>query len=125
MSVDTFEIPGHPSQVREVRRWARDLLSGEAAPVREDVVLLLAEVVTNAIRHSDSGRGGKVGVSVEVHGAAVRCEVSDAGGRGAPRLLERPGVEHGRGLVIVRELAAEWGTRAGEDGNVTWFEVWR
>ncbi|WP_329088745.1 MULTISPECIES: hypothetical protein [unclassified Streptosporangium] len=58
------EFAGTPCSVATVRAWARHLLNGRVADtVLDDVVLLLSEVVTNSVVHSDSGRtaGGSEG----------------------------------------------------------------
>jgi hypothetical protein len=55
-------FPGRDDQVREVRRWLAGLLPG--APERDDAIVVAVELVTNAIRHTASGRGGLVMVEV-------------------------------------------------------------
>ena len=88
---------------------------------REDTVrLLISELVTNALRHSDCGQ------PVEVHASwnsKVRVEVVDHG-RGftpGPRTqpLEEPG---GFGLLLVGSLADRWGVET-EDCTTVWFEL--
>jgi anti-sigma regulatory factor (Ser/Thr protein kinase) len=48
-------------------------------------VLLVSELATNAIAHSESGRGGSFTVTVIHRAGDVRVEVADQGGTWAPR----------------------------------------
>lgn len=83
--------------------WARELLTERTtAPLLDDVLLLLSEVVTNAITHSDSGRtaGRRVTVRVIYASGDVHVEVTDreaATGTPAVRAPE-PDEDGGRGL---------------------------
>ncbi|MEZ7126741.1 ATP-binding protein [Nonomuraea sp. AD125B] len=56
-------------------------MTGSSCPVLDDVFLLLSEVVTNAVTHSDSSRApiGMVTVQIARIGTAVQVEVADAG----------------------------------------------
>ena len=78
-------FPGRDDQVREVRRWLARLLPG--APERDDVIVVAVELVTNAIRHTASGRGGLVMVEVTWCGPVLRVAVADDGARGRARAL--------------------------------------
>ncbi|WP_449062207.1 ATP-binding protein [Planomonospora algeriensis] len=122
------EFPGEEVSVPVTREWARGLLAGRlAAPVLDDVLLLLSEVVTNAITHSYSGRtaGGRVAVRVTRTSGGVHVEVADGGSvTGAPT-MHVPEVDDdgGRGLWLVNLLAAAWGSHHGEAGGSVWFRV--
>ena len=70
-------FPGRDDQVREVRRWLAGLLPG--APERDDVVVVAVELVTNAIRHTASGRGGLIVVEVTWCGPALPAPPPRAG----------------------------------------------
>jgi anti-sigma regulatory factor (Ser/Thr protein kinase) len=88
-----------------------------------DVRLLVSELVTNSVRHSDIRSGEAVRMDVSVSETALRVEVSD-GGQGfepTPRDLDRsrPG---GWGLYLVDELADRWGVVRDHLTRV-WFEV--
>ncbi|GAA1271909.1 hypothetical protein GCM10009677_26190 [Sphaerisporangium rubeum] len=110
------------------RRFIRDVL-GDRYPAVEVVVLLTSELMANAVRHSRSGSrdGGQVTVTVEVGVGVVRVDVVDEGSElEVPVVVDRGDVfcEGGRGLWLVRELAAEWGWGDGEQGRRTvWFRV--
>ena len=87
-------------------------------------MLCVSELMTNAIVHSKSGLlDGLFEVRVFLHPAGhVRVEVSDQGGPWIPDPGGRQ--NHGRGLLIVSHLAADWGIVGhGRAGRTAWFEL--
>lgn len=107
------------------RDFAREVLAGSA--VADDADLCVTELVANAVDHSRSGRcpAGLIVVSIcPVRGGAV-IRVRDAGGPSGPVLAARRCAlgEHGRGLVLVDALAAEWGSHPEAGGRVTWCRL--
>ena len=116
-------FPGRDDQVREVRRWLAGLLPG--APERDDVVVVAVELVTNAIRHTASGRGGLVMVEVTWCGPVLRVAVADDGAAGGPRVSAGPGglAEGGRGLHLVRTLAGSTGVCGDHRGRLVWADI--
>ncbi|GGL31084.1 hypothetical protein GCM10014719_35680 [Planomonospora parontospora subsp. antibiotica] len=122
------EFPGEEVSVPVAREWVRGLLAGRiAAPVLDDVLLLLSEVVTNAITHSDSGRtaGGWVAVRVTRAAGDVHVEVADGGSAAGAPAARVPETEDdsGRGLWLVDLLAAAWGWDRDAAGGSVWFRV--
>jgi anti-sigma regulatory factor (Ser/Thr protein kinase) len=112
--------------VREVRAYLHEVLDGAGVDLG-DVDLMAAEVVTNAVRHTASGRpGGHVWATVVATDDAIRVEITDEGGTAAePRIPPYP-VLSGRGLLIVQELAARWDWSRDDGGHTTvWFEMAR
>ena|SRR5215475_410549 len=109
--------PGRPEQVRQVRADARALLAG--CPAMDEVILCLSELAANAVLHSDSrGRGGTFTVRIDsCPGAHIGIEVEDGGG---PWLAPAPSPGSGRGLDIIRALAAEWGVATSPAGRTVW-----
>ncbi|MFD0884381.1 ATP-binding protein [Streptosporangium algeriense] len=120
-----------PSSVPEARGWARELLESldgvSCADLLDDVLLLLSEVVTNAVVHSDSARHeeGLVTVRIGVGNGMVHVEVLDAGSEtGGPAVREATADGlGGRGLFLVDLLSADWGAHCGEMGGAVWFRV--
>lgn len=115
-------FPGTVAQVSDARRWTVARLAGTDVPdgAAADAVLCVSELATNAIRHSLSGTGGgrfRVKI-VLTPGAWLLVEVHDQGPRPEPRHAE-PEDEGGRGLLIVSELAADYGQEPG----VAWFRL--
>jgi serine/threonine-protein kinase RsbW len=100
------EFAGTPCSVATVRAWARGLLAGRIVEaVLEDVVLLISEVVTNSVVHSDSGRraGGSVTVCLGLGGGMVHVEVIDDGSAGSVPFVRAAEADSdgGRGLLLV------------------------
>ena len=101
------------------RRVVRDAIGSELGPVADTLLLLVSELVTNAVLHARSTATVRLDLGTD----AVRVEVQD----GEERL---PGVvdpdvdrEGGRGLQMVEQLADRYGwTRLG-DGKSVWFEL--
>jgi phosphoserine phosphatase RsbU/P len=102
------------------RRHVRGVL---AAAGREDVLdealLLVTELVTNAVVHA----GTDVELDVEPGPDGVRAEVRD-GGSGAlpmPQGTVEESSEGGRGLFLLDLLASSWGTTHHAGGKAVWF----
>jgi anti-sigma regulatory factor (Ser/Thr protein kinase) len=113
-------FPGSGDQVGRARRFVGQVLGG--CPVSDEAVLLTSELVTNAITHTASGRGGKVTVTVYRADTRVRVEVRDDGSDEIP--VVRPHDEtsdSGYGLGLVELMAHRWGHRGGQRGRIVWF----
>ena len=89
----------------------------------DDLMLLITEVVTNAVRHSGAADGAPIQVDIREHNDSLRIEVVDPGSG-----FDRPdevNPDHrttgGLGLVLVDRLAREWGTRQTAAGSHVWF----
>lgn len=113
-----------PQSVRAARVYVARLVDGQDAVFRETVVLLVSELVSNAVQHGGPhGPTATVGVEVAVQPDRVRVEVTDAG-IGDPRLangaVDRPS---GRGLLLVDALASSWGCDRQRGGKTVWFEL--
>lgn len=114
------ELPARARSVREGRLMlAKILASWGCAERADDACLLLSEILTNSVRHA----AGPIGLHVRRTGGALTVEVSDP----SP-LLPRPRQaaeedESGRGLLLVRALADDWGVRPADEGKTTWFSL--
>jgi len=118
-------LPGTPESASSARQLARQLL-GDTHPATETVMLLVSELVTNAIMHSKSGApGGTVTVALCPGSAGVLIQVRDDGGSSEPRVSGKHtiGAEHGFGLQLVDALADTWATISCPEGRVTWCRV--
>lgn len=114
-------FPGLASQVGEARRFLAGRLDG--CPVADDALVCLSELATNAVIHSDSRLpGGSFGVRGSMSPAGrLRVEVTDQGGLWHP--VADPSGQHGRGLLIVASLAADWGIHGGPGRRTAWLEL--
>lgn len=90
----------------------------------DNVLLVVSELVTNAVLHARCGPGRQVALTLIREPGRIRVEVRDAGD-GEPR--PRKGIpfteEHGRGLAVVEELAADWGVTREVVGKTVWATV--
>jgi anti-sigma regulatory factor (Ser/Thr protein kinase) len=123
-----LEIGPDPAEVGRARRWARSRLAGsgigEDEPLAETLVLLISELVTNAVVHT-----GCPAVLRMLFGAGaaeagtVRVEVADRSAR-APQPRHADGDDtNGRGLELVDGLADRWGWQREGAGKSIWCEV--
>ncbi len=86
----------------------------------EVVALLTSELTANAV---DLGVG-EVVVTVRCIKGRLRVEVHDFG-YGMPQVLHPGAVDQGggRGLMIVDQLADDWGVDQFLPGKIVWFEM--
>jgi serine/threonine-protein kinase RsbW len=123
----TRNFRGGADQVLEVRHWLEDLLPDCAA--RTDVLLLASELCTNAVVHSRSGEpGGQFSVDVDWAPTLARVVVGDQGSAKAPAMAARTGDaaqlgESGRGLLLVDDVADDWGTASRPNRRWVWADV--
>ncbi|MEV0280705.1 ATP-binding protein [Streptomyces sp. NPDC050610] len=120
---DAFHLPARNTSVAEARRRVLARLGewGVAQVVCEDAELVVSELFTNAVRHTDSD---KVSCRLHVSGDRLHVEVADQGyGPDQPRArLSGADEESGRGLLLVGAVSDAWGVRPGEigRGRVVW-----
>ena len=114
-------LPPDPSSAMAARAFARDVLSGwRESDAAETVLLLVSELVANAVLHA----GSKVEVVMRRRGGHLRVEVSDESPvLPAARDFDTDATT-GRGLGLVERLSVAWGFGPRSDhGKVVWFEV--
>ena len=124
LAADWF--PGDAASVRQSREFVRGVL-GESWPCLDDVLVMVSEIASNAVRHTASGDNSWFDVTVSVTGRTARVAIADRGSSSEPRIPDSGGgfdaLTGGRGLRIVDTLADRWGHGGDELGRVVWFEV--
>ncbi|MFC8084566.1 ATP-binding protein [Streptomyces sp. NPDC057340] len=126
-----LEVRPDPSEVGRARRWARSRLAGSGIradePLAETLVLLVSELVTNAVVHT--GRSAVLrlvlpgAVAGEAEEATVRLEVDDASDRAPVPRCAGGEATGGRGLALVDGLADRWGWSREGTGKRIWCEL--
>ncbi len=117
-STADWEFPADPAVVATAREaTARQLATWGLDDLVFSTELIVSELVTNAIRYA----GGQVGLRLICDNVLI-CEVTDPS-NSQPRLRRaRWTDEGGRGLFLVAQLAARWGSRYGRQGKTIWAE---
>ena len=119
----TVLLPWAPASVAVARqRVAADL---SAAGIFEtavgDAVLVVSELLSNAIRHARPLPGASVQVAWALGDDAVEVAVSDGGAVTSPaRTHASVSALGGRGLDIVEYVASRWGIRSDDSGQTVW-----
>ncbi|MFL9652733.1 SpoIIE family protein phosphatase [Streptomyces sp. PB17] len=119
----TWRLPARDDAAARARALVAALLRQWRTrdSTRDSVLLLVSELVTNAVRFA----GGPITVRLIRAGPGLLCEVGDTG-NGRPRLGRGgPLDDGGRGLHVVHRLTSRWGVRWTDTGKVVWAEVVR
>ena len=117
-------IPGSPEHVSGTRAFITRTLAGVPGVDCDAATLLTSELVTNAIKHTDSGApGGTVTVVVIGVPGGVLVEVVDDGSAGTPVVKGDLFAAEGHGLFLVQALAAQWGYLRDPAGTTVWFHL--
>jgi anti-sigma regulatory factor (Ser/Thr protein kinase) len=94
-----------------------------AAPMVDDLRLLVSELVTNCVLHGGAGEGAEITVRSRLRDGAVHTEVChDGPGFCAPADEPDLGSPGGLGLFLVEQMASAWGI-AERCGTCVWFEL--
>jgi anti-sigma regulatory factor (Ser/Thr protein kinase) len=92
---------------------------------RDKLTLLVSEVVTNAVLHSDAPPATGISLCARLlQEGTIRVEVTDRGSGFTPNPRDPAQPTGGYGLFLVAQQASEWGIdRKG--GTRVWFELRR
>ncbi|MFJ1871119.1 ATP-binding protein [Streptomyces chartreusis] len=113
-----ISIAADKALVAEVRHAVQAALaSWGASAIADDMAVVASELTSNALKHA----GGGATVRLRLAKGQALLEVDDGSAR--QPVARRVGieVEEGRGLLLVKALAAEWGWRHRKGGGKT---VW-
>ncbi len=110
-----------PDAVMHARRFtARTLRSWNVTEELDVALLVVSELVTNAIAHTQ----GEVRLDLTLAADRLRIAVNDA----SPRAPVKPAsvdweATGGRGLLLVEAMSASWGSVPLSGGKQVWSEV--
>jgi anti-sigma regulatory factor (Ser/Thr protein kinase) len=117
-----LQLPHTTESVRRARRTIAAFLDPSEVPVSvvDDLLLLVSELVTNAVVHAGSPAVVRLDADVE----RIKVAVADRAGERKPSMSEPdPLSSSGRGVLLVDRLAARWGVEPQCEGKVVWFEL--
>ena len=115
---DVLLLVREMSAIADARHWVGSTLRERGLPRQccDDAVLVISELVTNAVRHGD----GRIVARVHTNGDEVTLSVSDEG-TALPELRHVPvNPAGGLGLQIVDRLATRWGVESAGRGKTVW-----
>ncbi|MFJ9833501.1 SpoIIE family protein phosphatase [Streptomyces sp. NPDC101169] len=117
--VASWDVDPDPVAVSRARSdVARQLVSWGLESLEFTTELMVSELVTNAIRY------GRPPIRLRlIHDRALMCEVSDTSNTTPHMRRARTYDEGGRGLLLIAQLAAHWGTRHARQGKTVWAEL--
>jgi anti-sigma regulatory factor (Ser/Thr protein kinase) len=122
-AVATVHFPYASSSVRAARRRLALDLADRGVDRRQidDAVLILSEILSNALKHARPLDSGQIRVSWDVTAGTLTLEVTDGGGETLPHSTQ-PSLSSlsGRGLGIVSRLVADWGIRQMPGETTVW-----
>ncbi|MGY1438116.1 SpoIIE family protein phosphatase [Streptomyces reniochalinae] len=98
-----------------LHRWSLDDLSDTAQ-------LLASEMATNALLHTE-GDATLTARPVRTGGRALRIAVTDTSPASPHRRAATEQSTSGRGLVLIEELATDWGVEPRGNGKRVWCEI--
>jgi anti-sigma regulatory factor (Ser/Thr protein kinase) len=116
-----------PDAAAEARRAIAQLRADLDPPLMETLRLLVTELVTNSVRHTDCDA---LTLKIAIGKSAVLTEVADDGPTFDAAPFEVETVEShdpafGWGLFLVQRLARNWGVKEDDSSKRVWFELGR
>ncbi|MCX5393312.1 ATP-binding protein [Streptomyces sp. NBC_00094] len=120
---EDVRLPSRPESAWVARRLTQGVVLrqwGLGPQIAEHAVLLVSELVGNAVRHT-----GARSFALRLHRRRgwIRVEVRDPS-RGLPCLMPVGELDtSGRGLFLVDKLSDRWGVDLAPRGKTTWFEM--
>jgi len=89
---------------------------------RQTLLLLVSELVTNAVLHSKALPGTPIRLRAAANRHRIRVNVHDGGPGFTPELRARSAAHGGWGLHLLDQQARSWGVD-NEQGTLVWFEL--
>ena len=123
----SFELAVEPAVGRHARRILAELLAAwRFEPARRpDVMVLVTEIVANAVDHGGHQAGGDTVLALDITASEGWLVVGLADGstiRPIVRELDTS-APRGRGMQLVTAIADRWGSHEHHGGKRVWFEL--
>lgn len=112
----SLDLPADSTAPRLARSAVAERLGDH--PRRDELLLCVSEVVTNAVLHARSASQ----LRVRTQGSCLVVEVVDRDPTVPTRRQHDLSAPTGRGLHLLDALATSWGTTPHGDGKIVWFE---
>jgi anti-sigma regulatory factor (Ser/Thr protein kinase) len=118
-----MRLSSGPEAAAEARTAISTLRADLDPPLLETLRLLVTELVTNSVRHTDAPT---ITLRVAIGRAAVLTEIADDGPGFDPGCVDNAGTDDcGWGLFLVQRLAHTWGVKDDGGSKRVWFELRR
>lgn len=122
VATERERFPSDVQSARAARRFASKVLGlWGCESVEDSVLLLVSELVTNAVIHAHSD----VEVVLRLRPDRVRVEILDTAAEYVQRRDAANEDQSGRGMALTEALAVAWGIDTLVAGKSVWFEVER
>src|ERR1700744_1245998 len=124
MGIDSVELGATLEAARAPRLFVEGVLTGWAVP--DDLIyaakLLTSELASNAITHGQD-QGGAFTLEVRSFGCCFGVDVADHSAVTPVVRSVAADMEHGRGLLLVAEVADSWGYYFEGGRKHVWFHL--
>jgi anti-sigma regulatory factor (Ser/Thr protein kinase) len=114
------QLPGTDEAPQSARAFLRAALqTWRLDGFGEVTELLTSELISNVVRHV----GSPMTLRALSEGSTLRIEVDDTSSEPPVLRARDPGEPSGNGILLVDQLATNWGTDIRSDGKTVWFEI--
>jgi anti-sigma regulatory factor (Ser/Thr protein kinase) len=113
--------PGAPAEARAaIAEFSKN--HGLDTNTLATVMLLVSELVTNAVIHPDVQSTAEISLLARLAGTMIRVEITDQGSGFTPQERDPTQIDGGYGLYLLDKAATRWGIER-RHGTTVWFEM--
>jgi anti-sigma regulatory factor (Ser/Thr protein kinase) len=113
--------PGAPAEARAAIA-AFSETHGLTTDTLATLILLISELVTNAVIHPEVQPPADISLLARLAGTMIRVEITDQGTGFTPQQRDPTRIDGGYGLYLLDKAATRWGIER-RDGTTVWFEM--